>query len=352
MRAATAPHAKRNVCARGRHLHDQFAQVERRCRAPPCATFAHGRRPVGTASRATMRDMRARAPPRGCGGVARHRGDMHARAPASGRGVARHRARHARTGAAKWVRRCGTRHARTGADQRARRSSHAARTIARIPLRIAHGRSRTSILPPPMLNKLSLISMRESRNQYLCDPQWFRDTASRGPTTCVTPKPHFRTSPSDHDLGLIHSTNGNHLESSNEGSSIDHQVTIHLHAQNITMFPTNETWSYNSSWFLNINRAPETDLLAGLDITLPHELSVDVLLLSLPAAFDPFVVNFNMNKLAATLEEVVNMLVVFEGTIKKDKPVLLMGSSSSAKKGPRRKGKKRSTLAKEEKTTC
>ncbi|KZV24064.1 hypothetical protein F511_24371 [Dorcoceras hygrometricum] len=40
--------------------------------------------------------------------------------------------------------------------------------------------------------------MRGSRNQYLYDPQWFKDTASRGPTTCVTPKPHFRTSPSDH----------------------------------------------------------------------------------------------------------------------------------------------------------
>ncbi|KZV41716.1 hypothetical protein F511_32509 [Dorcoceras hygrometricum] len=48
------------------------------------------------------------------------------------------------------------------------------------------------------------------------------------------------------DLGLIHSTNGNHLESPNEGSSIDHQVTIHLHAQNITMFPTNETWYFTS----------------------------------------------------------------------------------------------------------
>ncbi|KZV53916.1 hypothetical protein F511_03919 [Dorcoceras hygrometricum] len=45
------------------------------------------------------------------------------------------------------------------------------------------------------------------------------------------------------DLGLIHSTNGNHLESPNEGSSIDHQVTIYLNAQNITMFPTNETCS-------------------------------------------------------------------------------------------------------------
>ncbi|KZV27746.1 putative disease resistance protein-like [Dorcoceras hygrometricum] len=48
------------------------------------------------------------------------------------------------------------------------------------------------------------------------------------------------------DLGLIHSTNGNHLESPNEGSSIDHQVTIYLHAQNITMFPTYETWYFAS----------------------------------------------------------------------------------------------------------
>ncbi|KZV56805.1 ent-kaur-16-ene synthase, chloroplastic [Dorcoceras hygrometricum] len=49
-----------------------------------------------------------------------------------------------------------------------------------------------------------------------------------------------KTNQYNQDLGLIHSTNGNHLESPNEGSSIDHQVTIHLHAQNITMLPTNE----------------------------------------------------------------------------------------------------------------
>ncbi|KZV42460.1 U-box domain-containing protein 44-like [Dorcoceras hygrometricum] len=119
-------------------------------------------------------------------------------------------------------------------------------------------------------------------------PSMVRDTASRGLTTIVTAKSQFRTDPTDHDsigyprakasgessttkhrllhasgphpipppstptesynqdLGLIHSTNGNHLESPNEGSSIDHQVTIHLHAQNITMFPTNETWYFTS----------------------------------------------------------------------------------------------------------
>ncbi|KZV07150.1 hypothetical protein F511_45365 [Dorcoceras hygrometricum] len=41
--------------------------------------------------------------------------------------------------------------------------------------------------------------MRESRIQYLCDPQWFRDTASRGPTTIVAPESKFRTCPTDHD---------------------------------------------------------------------------------------------------------------------------------------------------------
>ncbi|KZV30696.1 hypothetical protein F511_19489 [Dorcoceras hygrometricum] len=134
-------------------------------------------------------------------------------------------------------------------------------------------RSRTPQNPLLFLNTLSSVSMRESQIQYLCDPQWFRDTASRGPTTIVAPESQFRTCPSDHDsigyprmsasgessttmhrllhaswshpipppndpktnqynqdLGLIHSTNGNHLESPNEGSSIDHQVTIYLHA--------------------------------------------------------------------------------------------------------------------------
>ncbi|KZV42317.1 coiled-coil domain-containing protein 132 [Dorcoceras hygrometricum] len=39
----------------------------------------------------------------------------------------------------------------------------------------------------------------ESRIQYLCDPQWFKDTASRGPTTIVAPESQFRTCPTDHD---------------------------------------------------------------------------------------------------------------------------------------------------------
>ncbi|KZV22455.1 hypothetical protein F511_17909 [Dorcoceras hygrometricum] len=60
-----------------------------------------------------------------------------------------------------------------------------------------------------------------------------------------------RTNQYNQDLGLIYSTNGNQLESPNEGSSIDHQVTIHLHAQNITMFPTNETWYFASQMLVS-----------------------------------------------------------------------------------------------------
>ncbi|KZV16811.1 hypothetical protein F511_18604 [Dorcoceras hygrometricum] len=62
-----------------------------------------------------------------------------------------------------------------------------------------------------------------------------------------------RTNQYNQDLELIHSTNGNHLESPNEGSSIDHQVTIHLHAQNITMFPTKETWYFASQMLVSIS---------------------------------------------------------------------------------------------------
>ncbi|XP_073036755.1 uncharacterized protein [Primulina eburnea] len=89
--------------------------------------------------------------------------------------------------------------------------------------------------------------------------------------------------------------------------------------------------------------------LVGLDLVIPSELSTDILLLSLPSSFDGFVVNFNMNKLEATLEELVNMLTSYEATIKKDKPVFLVGSSSGTKKGTPYKGKKRSAPPKKNK---
>ncbi|KZV38809.1 Glycosyl hydrolase family 38 protein isoform 1 [Dorcoceras hygrometricum] len=60
-------------------------------------------------------------------------------------------------------------------------------------------RSRTPQNPLSMLNTLNSVSVREYRIQYLCDAQWFRDTASRGPTTIAAPESQFRTCPTDHD---------------------------------------------------------------------------------------------------------------------------------------------------------
>ncbi|KAG6532462.1 hypothetical protein ZIOFF_006307 [Zingiber officinale] len=80
--------------------------------------------------------------------------------------------------------------------------------------------------------------------------------------------------------------------------------------------------------------------LLNFDLVIPHELSTNIILLSLPSSFENFVVNFNMNKLEATLEELVNMLVNYEATMKKENFIFLVGSSSGSKKGPKKKGKK------------
>ncbi|XP_073308333.1 uncharacterized protein [Primulina huaijiensis] len=61
--------------------------------------------------------------------------------------------------------------------------------------------------------------------------------------------------------------------------------------------------------------------LVGLDLVIPNELSTDILLLSLTTSFDGFVMNFNKNKIEASLEKFVNMLTTYEATINKVKHV-------------------------------
>ncbi|KAL0405521.1 UNVERIFIED_CONTAM: hypothetical protein Slati_3866000 [Sesamum latifolium] len=84
------------------------------------------------------------------------------------------------------------------------------------------------------------------------------------------------------------------------------------------------------------------DLQAGLD----NDTYIDVILQSLLPSYDPFVVNYNMNGLEKSINELINMLVQYEVTIKKSEPSLLVGEASASKakgKGPthwkRKKGK-------------
>lgn len=50
------------------------------------------------------------------------------------------------------------------------------------------------------------------------------------------------------------------------------------------------------------------DKLCDIDIVLPLELPMDLILLSLPSSYQTFIVNWNMKKLEPLLEELVNML--------------------------------------------
>ncbi|KAL0355599.1 UNVERIFIED_CONTAM: hypothetical protein Sradi_4006800 [Sesamum radiatum] len=77
------------------------------------------------------------------------------------------------------------------------------------------------------------------------------------------------------------------------------------------------------------------DLQAGLD----NDTYIDVILQSLPLSYDPFVINYNMNGLEKSINELINMLVQYEATTKKSELSVFVGKASTSKakdKGARR----------------
>ncbi|KAL0362007.1 UNVERIFIED_CONTAM: Retrovirus-related Pol polyprotein from transposon TNT 1-94 [Sesamum calycinum] len=76
--------------------------------------------------------------------------------------------------------------------------------------------------------------------------------------------------------------------------------------------------------------------LEGLKVGLENGTYIDVILQSLPPSYDPFVINFNMNGLEKSINELINMLVQYEATIKKSTPSVLIGEALTSKT----KGKK------------
>ncbi|KAL0412129.1 UNVERIFIED_CONTAM: hypothetical protein Slati_3802600 [Sesamum latifolium] len=69
------------------------------------------------------------------------------------------------------------------------------------------------------------------------------------------------------------------------------------------------------------------DLKAGFN----NDTYVNVILQSLPPSFDPFIVNFNMNGLEKSINELINMLVQYEAMIKKPVSSVLVGEVSTSK---------------------
>ncbi|XP_052181991.1 uncharacterized protein LOC127794782 [Diospyros lotus] len=125
---------------------------------------------------------------------------------------------------------------------------------------------------------------------------------------------------------------------------MEHAVEIHLHLQELYGEHTRFLRYQISKEFF---RARITDgesvsthvlkminlveKLESLDVVMDNNLYVDLILQSLPDSFHDFVMYFNMYKLKTTLPELLNMLKTAEMTMKKEKLVMLIGSSHSSK---------------------
>ncbi|KAM7510984.1 hypothetical protein LguiB_009859 [Lonicera macranthoides] len=76
--------------------------------------------------------------------------------------------------------------------------------------------------------------------------------------------------------------------------------------------------------------------LGQLGFVMDHELSMDLVLQSLPDSYSQFIMNFNMNKIQCSLPELLNMLKTAEPNIKTNGQILAIDTS----KGTKRKSKK------------
>ena len=87
--------------------------------------------------------------------------------------------------------------------------------------------------------------------------------------------------------------------------------------------------------------------LAVLGFKMDKDLSIDLILQSLPDSYSQFIINFNMNKIDVTLAELLNMLKTAEGTLQKEKPnVLMIGKTNKRKPGQALKQGKNKKLKK------
>ncbi|KAL0458358.1 UNVERIFIED_CONTAM: Copia protein [Sesamum latifolium] len=78
--------------------------------------------------------------------------------------------------------------------------------------------------------------------------------------------------------------------------------------------------------------------LEDLKAELNNDTYIDVILQSLPPSYDPFIVNFNMNGLEKSINELINILVQYEATTKKSAPSIFIGDASTSKAKGKRAG--------------
>ncbi|KAK4403198.1 hypothetical protein Sango_1060500 [Sesamum angolense] len=77
------------------------------------------------------------------------------------------------------------------------------------------------------------------------------------------------------------------------------------------------------------------DIKVGLD----NDTYNNVILQSLPPSYDPFIINYNTNRLEKSIDELINMLVQYEVTTYKFALTVLIGEASTSKEKGKRVGR-------------
>ncbi|KAL0292212.1 UNVERIFIED_CONTAM: hypothetical protein Sangu_2530000 [Sesamum angustifolium] len=76
------------------------------------------------------------------------------------------------------------------------------------------------------------------------------------------------------------------------------------------------------------------DLKVGLD----NDTYIDMILQSLHPSYDPFIINYNVNGLEKSINELINMLVQYEAMTQKSAPAVLVEEASTSKAKGKRVG--------------
>ncbi|KAK4380943.1 hypothetical protein Sango_3017100 [Sesamum angolense] len=79
--------------------------------------------------------------------------------------------------------------------------------------------------------------------------------------------------------------------------------------------------------------------LEDLKVGFNNDMYIDVFLQSLPPSYDPFTINYNMNRLEKSIHELINMLVQYEATTDKSAPTVLVEEASTSKAKDKRAGR-------------
>jgi hypothetical protein len=89
-----------------------------------------------------------------------------------------------------------------------------------------------------------------------------------------------------------------------------------------------------------VNLASYVDRLSSLEFGIPPTLGIDIVPASLPPSYDGFIMNYNMNGMEKSANELLAMLKTMEAGMQKNKTVLMVNKTTSFKKKGKSTNKK------------